>query len=277
MLMITPPRPEATISRAASWVPMKAAWRFTEHLVEEFIAHFQHAGCRRDAGVVEHYVEPPEFSDRALDERLDRLALRHVGRDENRVRALRAQRRRRRFARRRVDVSERDPGAVGREAARAGEADAIRRAGDDSGLAGQASHFVNSSCLRALQVRPCWSAPQEKANLVEEAIASRLVLQEQIDRARRRNVRREFRRPPGGPASNGAVKSPRRRMTSVGGFTSDRRSLISNSPDDIEVSRAHSAEAVFRFGDTERYSTGCSHYARACSDGASKPCAACAF
>jgi hypothetical protein len=115
-----------------------------QNLIENLVAHFQDRRVERDAGIVEHDVEPAIFGDGALDQSLDRASLRDVGRHENGACAFVAQSLGGRFAEFGVDVGECDRRAVGRQAPRASKADAVGRPGDDSAFAGQSCHTPTS-------------------------------------------------------------------------------------------------------------------------------------
>jgi hypothetical protein len=94
-------------------------------------------GGGRAAGVVVQDVEPAEMAGRGLDGARDAVGIGDIGRDRDRaiageMRAL--------LARRRIDLGDRDAGALAGEQDRGGAADPGARAGDQRHLAFEPIH-----------------------------------------------------------------------------------------------------------------------------------------
>jgi ubiquinone biosynthesis protein len=95
-------------------------------------------------------VHLPEALDRAVGERIDVLGLRHVGTDRQRLRAAGAQLALRRRERRRLDVGDDHPHALGREPVRESPPDPAGAAGHDRDLAPEILHSAGLARTRPL-------------------------------------------------------------------------------------------------------------------------------
>ena len=92
-----------------------------------------------DSGVVDQYVDRPEFRLALLDHASPRRRLRNVVRDEQGIRSeLLGQRRALLF----VDVGQNDLRALGHEPSGMGCSHTLRSPGDYSDLAGQSAHLL---------------------------------------------------------------------------------------------------------------------------------------